>query len=116
MDKNGFLRNTSTDSKEATFVILKNHASVPIRKERSSPTSKARMEDQSKQVCEKGRCVRQSPREVNHSKNRARARLGFVKPIQNRLSKEQKLTKSKPSRAEIGLAGRENGVRLQKEE
>ena len=41
---NGSLQNTSTDSKRATFVILKNHASVPIRKERLSPTGKARRE------------------------------------------------------------------------
>ena len=43
-DKNGSLRNTSTDSKATTFVILINHSSVPIRKERLSPTSKARRE------------------------------------------------------------------------
>ena len=42
--KNGSLRNTSTDSKGTTFVILINHASAPIRKERLSPTSKARKE------------------------------------------------------------------------
>ena len=35
-------KNTSADSKEVTFVILKNHANVPIRKERLSSTSKAR--------------------------------------------------------------------------
>ena len=40
--KNGSLRNTSTDSKGATFVILINHASAPIGKERLSTTSKAR--------------------------------------------------------------------------
>ena len=42
--KNGSLRNTSTDSKATAFVILKNHASAPVRKERLSPTSKARRE------------------------------------------------------------------------
>ena len=42
--KNGSSWNTSTDSKETTFVILINHASAPIRKERLSPTSKARRE------------------------------------------------------------------------
>ena len=31
--KNRSLWNTSTDSKRATFVILKNHTSAPIRKE-----------------------------------------------------------------------------------
>ena len=42
--KNRSLQNTSMDSKGSTFVILKNHASVPIRKERLCPTSKARRE------------------------------------------------------------------------
>ena len=42
--KNGSLRNTSTDSKRTTFVILINNTSAPIRKERLSPTSKARRE------------------------------------------------------------------------
>ena len=40
--KNGSMRNTSTDSKRAAFVILINHASALIRKERLSPTSEAR--------------------------------------------------------------------------
>ena len=40
--KNGSLRNTSTDSKGTTFVILINHRSAPIRKKRLSPTSKVR--------------------------------------------------------------------------
>ena len=40
--KNGSLRSTSTDSKRMTFVTLKNQTSAPIRKERWSPTSKAR--------------------------------------------------------------------------
>ena len=42
--KNGSLRNTSTESKGTTFVILINHACAPIRKERLSPTNKARRE------------------------------------------------------------------------
>ena len=42
--KNGSLRNTSTYSKRATFVVLINHASAPIRKRGLSPTSKARRE------------------------------------------------------------------------
>ena len=37
--KNGSLRNTSTDSKGATFVILINHASAPIGKKRLSSKS-----------------------------------------------------------------------------
>ena len=52
--KNGFLRNTSTDSKGAAFVILINHASVPITKERFSPTSKARREASRNEFVEKG--------------------------------------------------------------
>ena len=52
--KNGSLRNTSSDSKGTTFVILKNHASPPIRKERLSPTSKARREASRNEFMEKG--------------------------------------------------------------
>ena len=40
--KNGSLWNTLTDSKEMTIVILINRSSAPIRKERLSPTSKAK--------------------------------------------------------------------------
>ena len=40
--KNGSLQNTSMDSKGTAFVILINHTSAPIRKERLSPTSKTR--------------------------------------------------------------------------
>ena len=42
--KNGSLGNTSMDSKETTIVILINHASTPIKKERLSPMGKARRE------------------------------------------------------------------------
>ena len=52
--KNGSLRNTSTDSKGATFVILKNHTSAPVRKERLSSTSKARREATRNKFVEKG--------------------------------------------------------------
>ena len=45
------------------------------------------------------------------SKHCLRVRLGFVKPIQNGLSKKHNLIKSRPSRAEIDLTGRENGVK-----
>ena len=44
MAKNGFLRSTSTDSKGMSFLILKNHANAPIRKERLNTTLKARRE------------------------------------------------------------------------
>ena len=52
--KNRSLRNTSTDSKGAVFVILKDHRSVPIRKERLSPTIKARREASRDEFMEKG--------------------------------------------------------------
>ena len=52
--KNGSLRNTSTDSKGTTFVILINHASALIRKERLSPTSEAKREASRNEFVEKG--------------------------------------------------------------
>ena len=52
--KNGSLRHTSTDSKGTTFVILINHPSAPIRKERLDPTSKARRETSRNEFIEKG--------------------------------------------------------------
>ena len=53
--KNGSLRNLSTDSKGTIFVILKNHASAPVRNKRLSPTSKARREANLNEFVEKGR-------------------------------------------------------------
>ena len=117
MAKNGSLQNTLTASKGTTFVILINHASAPIKKERLSPTSKARREASGNEFVEKGGLPDrvESFREINIRKNRPRARPGFVKTIPNGLSNEPNLIKSRPSRAETGLAGRENGIRLQKE-
>ena len=99
-------------------MILKNHASVAIRKERLSPTSRARTQtSQNKFVEKNGMPDRvESFGEVDNSENRPRAWLGFVKPIRNGLKKEQNLIKSRSSRVETGLAGRENEVRQQKEE
>ena len=48
------LQNTSTDSKGATFVILIKYASASIRKERLSPTSKARREVSRNEFMEQG--------------------------------------------------------------
>ena len=112
--KNGSLRNTSTDSKETTFVTLINHTSAPIRKERLSPTSKAKREASRNEFMEKGRMPDrvESFREINSREGCPRARTGFVKPIRNRLGKEQNLIKSRLSMAETGLAGRENGIRF----
>ena len=116
--KNGSLRNTSTDSKRTAFVILIDHTSAPIRKERLSPTSKARREASRNKFVEKGGMPDrvQSFRKINSRQDRPRARPGFVKPIRNGLRKVQNLIKCRPSRAEIGLAGRKNGIRFQKEE
>ena len=89
--KNGSLRNTSTDSKGTTFVILKNYTSAPIRKERLSPTSKARREASRNKFMEKSGMPDRvkSFREIDSRVNRPRARPGFVKPIRNGLRKEQ---------------------------
>ena len=115
--KNGSLRNTSTDSK-GTFVILINHRSTPIRKERLSPTSKARREVSRNKFVEKGGMPDRvkSFREIDSRQDRPRARPGFVKPIRNGLRKVQNLIECRPSRAETGLAGRKNGIRFQKKE
>ena len=74
-------------------MILKNHASTPIKKERLSLTSKARKEaSQNMFVKKDGMLDRvESVGEVECSKNRPRPRLEFVTPIQNGLRKEQKL-------------------------
>ena len=79
--KNGSLRNTSTDSKGTTFMILKNHRSAPIRKERSSPTRKARREASRNQFVEKGGMPDRvkSFREIDSRQDRPRAPPGFVK-------------------------------------
>ena len=107
--KNGFLRNTSTDSKETTFVILINHASAPIRKERLSPTSKAAREASRNEFVENGGVPDRvkSFREIDSRHDRRRAQPEFVKPIRDALSKEQNLIWSRPSRGETGLEGRE---------
>ena len=116
--KNGSLRNTSTDSNEMTFVILKNLASTPIRKKRLSPTSKARKEASRNQFMEKSGMLDRfkSFVEINSRQDRPRARPGLVKPIRNGLRKEQNLIKCRPSRAETDMAEKENGIRFQKEE
>ena len=115
-DKNGSLWNTSTDLKGANLVILLNHASASIRKERLSPTSKARRKASRNEFMEKGGMPDRVDRfrEIDSSEDRPRARPGFVKSIQNGLRKEQNLIECRPSRAETGLVGRENGIRFQK--
>ena len=99
-------------------MILINHASAPIRKERLSPTSKARREANRNEFVEKGGMPDRvkSFREIDSIENRPRARHGFVKPIRNGLRKVQNLIECRPTRAETGMAGRKNGIRFQKEE
>ena len=74
-------------------MILINHASVPIRKERLNPTSKARREVSRNKFVEKGGMPDRvkSFKEIDSRENRPRARPGFVKPIRNGLRKEQNL-------------------------
>ena len=81
------------DSKETTFVILKNHTSAPVRKERLSPTSKARREASRNQFVQKGEMPDRvkSIREIDSRQDRPRARSGFVKPIRNGLRKTKNL-------------------------
>ena len=112
--KNESWQNTSTDSKGTAFVILINHRSAPIRKARLSSTSKARREASRNKFVQKGGMPDRvkSFREIDSRQDRPRARPGFVKPIRNGLRKIQNLIKCRPFRAETGLAGRENGIRL----
>ena len=88
-------------------MILINHTSAPIRKERLSPTNKARMEASRNKFVEKGRMPDRvkSFREINSRENRLRVRPGFVKPIRNGLRKVLNLIKCRPSRAETGWRG-----------
>ena len=74
-------------------MILINHASAPIRKERLSPTSKARREASRNQFAEKGGVPDrvESFREIISREKRPRARPGFAKSIQNGLRKKQNL-------------------------
>ena len=73
--------------------FLINHTSAPIRKERLSPTSKARTEASRNQFVEKGRMTDtvKSFIEIDSRQDRPRARPGFAKPIQNGLRKVQNL-------------------------
>ena len=88
--KNGSMRNISTGSKGRTFVILIDHACAPIRKERLSPTSKARREASRNKFVVKGGMPDRVEylRKINNRQDRPRARPGFGKPIQNGLRKE----------------------------
>ena len=97
-------------------MILIDHRSAPIRKERLSPPCKARMEASRNQFVEKNRMPDRvkSFGEIDSTQDRPRARPGFVKPIRNGLRKVQNLIKCRLSKAETSLTGRENGIRFRK--
>ena len=99
-------------------MILIDHRSAPIRKERLSPRSKARREASRNKFVEKGGMPDRvkSFREIDSRYDCPRARPGFVKPIRNGLRKVQNLIECRPSRAKTALAGRKNGMRFHKEE
>ena len=99
-------------------MILINHRSAPVRKERLSPTSKATREASRNKFVEKSGMPDRvkSFGEIDSREDRPRGRPGLVKSIRNGLRKEQNLIECRPSRAKTGLAGRENGIRFQKEE
>ena len=99
-------------------MILINYRSAPIRKERLSLSSKARREASRNEFVEKGGMPDRvkSFREIDSRQDRPRARPGLVNPIRNGLRKVQILIECRPSRAETGLARRENEIRFQKEE
>ena len=99
-------------------MILINHASAPVRKERLSPTSKARREASRNEFVEKGGLPDRvkSFQEINSFEDCPRARPEFVKPIRDGLRKIKNLIESRPSGVETALAGRGKGIKLQKEE
>ena len=73
--------------------ILIDHASAPIRKERLSPTSKARREASRSKFVEKSGMPHRvkSFREIDSREDRPRAWPGFVKSIRNELRNVQNL-------------------------
>ena len=82
-------------------MILINHTSAPIRKEKLSPSSKARREASRNQFVKKGGMPDRvkSFREINSRRDRLRIWPGFVKAIRDGLRKEQNLIKCRPSKA-----------------
>ena len=74
-------------------MILKDHSSAPVRKERLSPTSKARREASRNEFVEKGGMPDRvkSFGEIDSRQDRPRARPGSVTPIRNGLRKVKNL-------------------------
>ena len=89
-------------------MILKNHTSAPIRKERLSPTSKAKWEASRNKFVEKGGMLDrvENLRKFDNTKNRSRAWLEFINPYKMD-GKEQNLIKCRPSKINAALVGRE---------
>ena len=81
--KNKSLRNTSTNPKGAAFVILINHASAPIRKERLSQQAKQGGRPAEMSLWKKGEVPDRlkSFGEIDSREDRSRAQSGFVKSI-----------------------------------
>ena len=74
-------------------MILTNHPSAPVKKERWNPASKARTEASRNEFMEKGGVPYRVKgcQEIDSREDRPKARPGFVKPIQNGLITEQNL-------------------------
>ena len=81
------------DQKRERYRAKNGFASAPIRKERLSPTSKERREASQNKFVKNGRMLYRVEgfREDDSSKNRTKAKLGFVKPIRNGLRKKKNL-------------------------
>ena len=96
-------------------MVLINHGSAPISKERLSATSKPRTEASRNKLVEKSGVPDsvESPGEVDRTKEHHRVRLGFVKLIRNILRQKQNLIESKSTMTDPPRRG-ENGVGLQK--
>ena len=92
---------------------------MPYQKGKIEPNEQSKEGGGSRnQLVEKRRVLDRvkSFREIDSRQDRPRAPPGFVKPIPNGLGKTQNLIKCRLTRAKTGLAGRENGIRFQKEE
>ena len=82
-----------------TFMILKNHANVPVRTKKLSSLNKVRRVADRNKLVEKsavpGRI--KSGGKIDSGKDCPRARFGFVEPVHNELRKVMSLIVSKQS-------------------
>ena len=81
-----------------SFVISINHANALVKKKKMSSSIKAKREASRNKFVEKGGMLDsvKSFLVVDSSKNCMRARIEFIKPIQNELRKLKNLMQSKP--------------------